>query len=64
MLVAIFFPFVLSSLYWILEVAQQVIRIQQKLLHPGKPNNDPHILNYYTTLFNAIILLNVCIAPR
>ena len=59
MLTAIFFPFVLSSVYWILEVAQQIIRIEQKLMHPGRPNDDPRILNYYTSLFNAVILLNV-----
>ena len=60
MLVAIFFPFVLSSMYWILELAQQIFRIKHNMLHPEKANDDPHVLNYYTTLFNAIILLNVC----
>ena len=41
-------------------VADQDLSMPNGHLHPEKANDDPHVLNYYTTLFNAIILLNVC----
>ena len=53
------FPFTLSSLYWALSVAMQVVRMKIYLLHPDL-HNSRHVLIYYADLCNALILLNVC----
>ena len=57
------FPFFLSSIYWALEVAQQVVRIETLLIHPDQRDSH-HILTYYADVFNAIALLNVRIRSK
>lgn len=54
-------PFVLSSVYWALEFAEQLERIQAYML--GSAKRQDRNLTAYDTLFNAIILVNVCAFP-
>ena len=49
LLIALLFPFSLSTVYWILELAQQIVRIEASL--PHQPDS-PRILTHYTNLYN------------
>ena len=60
LLAALFFPFVLSSIYWVLEVVQQAQRIDTDFIYPPADARDsPYFLIRYSSLFNALVLLNV-----
>ncbi|THG95345.1 hypothetical protein EW026_g6290 [Hermanssonia centrifuga] len=59
LLSAIFIPFVLSSTYWALEVAAQIVRIQTYFIN--RALRDSRNLTSYVTLFNAITLFNYVI---
>ncbi len=52
-----FVPFVLASLYWAIEVAEQAVRIDVLFVHREKRNTTN--LTSYSTIFNAVVLLNV-----
>ena len=54
---AIIVPFLLSSTYWALQLAELLVEIQVYFIEPARqfaPN-----FTHYITLFNAVILLNV-----
>ncbi len=60
-LFAILIPFLLSSIYWVLQFASVVVRVQTFL-----GLSKQHTLSewtYYMNLFNAIVLINVCSCP-
>ncbi len=49
--------FVLSSVYWALCLAEQLVLIQILTIDPSLRNH--HNITTYSTLFNAIVLINV-----
>ncbi|KAJ3555403.1 hypothetical protein NM688_g2596 [Phlebia brevispora] len=53
---AMFLPFVLSSLYWAVEVAEQAVRIQAFFVH--RANRNATNITAYATIFNAVVLFN------
>ena len=57
LLFVILLPFILSTAYWMVEFAEQMVRINTFFVHPNE-RHDRNI-TYFATLFNAIILLNV-----
>ena len=57
LLAVILVPFVLSTAYWIIQFVEQMVRIRTYFIHPDE-RHDRNI-THFSTLFNAIILLNV-----
>ncbi|KAJ3555404.1 hypothetical protein NM688_g2597 [Phlebia brevispora] len=56
MFTAMFVPFVLSMLYWAVQIAEQAVHIQTFFVH--RENRDTINITTFSSLFNGIILIN------
>ena len=52
-------PFVLSSAYWAVQFAEELVRVQVFMLDSTRRHESDHDVISFAPLFNAIILINV-----
>ena len=56
---AMLLPFVLSSAYWAVQFAAELVRVQVFMLESTRRHASDHDVISFAPLFNAIILINV-----
>ena len=57
LLCAIFTPFIVSAVYWVITLVEQIVRI--RTLFVDRALRGSHNITSYSTLFNALVFINV-----